>query len=441
MTVETTTYYTAWQSANGANKNWAYNFPILSDDSVVVHVRDTSAPEIITEYRSNFTRVEIDGNNGTIIYPATGAALSNTKQVRIVRDVPYTQETQIGAEGAFNPEIHEKAFDKLTQIAQQLFGAASRTLRLPLGSTFTELPADMANKTLAFDADGNPAAGPSVADIMSAQTYVESAEGYRNEAKGYSDQAQDYAEAAQTYAESAEGYRNQAFDYKEEAKAVFDPALYVLKSLTITSGSGIKLNGGTSATLDNTVTFSLSLAEKALSQSVWDDGVSTGEAPISPAKLNAVIAARSVLSVGTEVASTSGAAIDFTGIPSSAKRITIALSNVSITGAPNLVVQLINSRGAVVSNYVASSFYPTAGYITSTSGFPFTTEVASTNVSGLMTICKLSTGKWSAAHAGRLDHRSIAGGGTVTGAGEITGVRISANGSAFDAGSINVMWE
>ena len=126
MTVETTTYFTEWQNANGANKNWVYNFPMPDDDSVVVLVRDVADPRIITRYTENFTRVEVDANNGTIIYPAIGAALGATKQVRIVREVPCTQLTQIGSEGAFNPEIHEKAFDKLTMICQQLFGVAER---------------------------------------------------------------------------------------------------------------------------------------------------------------------------------------------------------------------------------------------------------------------------------------------------------------------------
>lgn len=66
---------------------------------------------------------------------------------------------------------------------------------------------------------------------------------------------------------------------------------YVLKTLTIASGLGVLVNGGASAQLSGTVTVSLDLSAKALTQATWTAGVSTVEAPISPAKLAAVFAA------------------------------------------------------------------------------------------------------------------------------------------------------
>jgi archaellum component FlaF (FlaF/FlaG flagellin family) len=46
--------------------------------------------------------------------PANGAA------VEVVRDVPATQEVDYQAGGAFSAEVHERALDKLTMLAQQL---------------------------------------------------------------------------------------------------------------------------------------------------------------------------------------------------------------------------------------------------------------------------------------------------------------------------------
>jgi hypothetical protein len=66
---------------------------------------------------------------------------------------------------------------------------------------------------------------------------------------------------------------------------------YVLKALLVVGGLGVKVNGGLNANLSSTLTISLDLSEKALAQSVWTAGVSAVEAPISPEKLKATIAA------------------------------------------------------------------------------------------------------------------------------------------------------
>lgn len=210
MTVENTVYFTGWQNANGSNKNWAYAFRIPSDDSVLILVRDTSNPAVITEYRSDFTRIGVDDNNGTIVFPVSAAALGATKQVRIVRDVPYTQMTQIGMEGAFNPEIHENALDKLTMLAQQLYGAAERSLRFPLGDTVTELPSVRAGKVLAFDDNGNPIAGPTPGEISNAASHAAAAMGYRDQAEGYKNGAATQADIAGAKAAEAAESAEQA---------------------------------------------------------------------------------------------------------------------------------------------------------------------------------------------------------------------------------------
>lgn len=274
MTVETITYFTEWQDANGVNKNWVYNFPMPDNDSVVVLVRDVADPLIIARYTENFTRVEVDTNNGTIIYPAIGAALGSSKQVRIVREVPYTQMTQIGSEGAFNPEIHEKAMDKLTMICQQLFGAAERSLRFPLGDSVTELPSVRAGRVLAFDVDGNPVAGPTPEEISAAASYATAAAGYRDQAEAYKDDAHLSAlnadasavAAAASAAEAAALWNPASYsttsqieamlaDYPLASEVTAALADYTPKTRKLIAGAGITINGATEATLGGDVTI------------------------------------------------------------------------------------------------------------------------------------------------------------------------------------------
>jgi len=61
------------------------------------------------------------------------------------------------------------------------------------------------------------------------------------------------------------------------------------------------------------------------------------------------------LTPGTVVATTSGAAIDFTGIPSRAKRITILLDGVSSTGTDSILLRLGDSGGLENTGYANST--------------------------------------------------------------------------------------
>lgn len=63
------------------------------------------------------------------------------------------------------------------------------------------------------------------------------------------------------------------------------------------------------------------------------------------------------VTLGTPVATTSGTAIDFTGIPASAKEITINFSGVSTNGTSRFIVQIGDSGGIETSGYLGGIFY------------------------------------------------------------------------------------
>ena len=65
---------------------------------------------------------------------------------------------------------------------------------------------------------------------------------------------------------------------------------------------------------------------------------------------------------GTAVATTSGTAVGFTGIPSWVKRITMLLNEVSTSGTSNIMVQIGSG------SYTSSGYVGYAGYISGTSG-------------------------------------------------------------------------
>ena len=152
---------------------------------------------------------------------------------------------------------------------------------------------------------------------------------------------------------------------------------------------------------------------------------------------------------GTAVASTSGTSIDFTGIPSSVKRITVMFNGVSTSGTSNYLVRIGNTT-FTVTGYVSTMTYVNIGAnsstgITDTTGYVLTKDVtAATSFSGVMTICLLSNYVYVASFNGIGNGGPTFQGGGVLNLGSVLDrVRITTvNGTdTFDAGSINILFE
>jgi hypothetical protein len=149
--------------------------------------------------------------------------------------------------------------------------------------------------------------------------------------------------------------------------------------------------------------------------------------------------------LGTSQASTSGTSIDFTGIPSWVKRVTVMFNGVSTNGSSLVQVQ-IGSGSFVTSGY--ASQYSTNGLSgSSTSGFTAHYRNTATNtIRGLMTVCLISGTTYvvSSVLGASSDNNDITSGtGSLTLSGTLDRVRITTvNGTdTFDTGSINIMYE
>lgn len=151
---------------------------------------------------------------------------------------------------------------------------------------------------------------------------------------------------------------------------------------------------------------------------------------------------------GTAVASTSGTSIDFTGIPSWAKRITVLFAGVSTSGTSPYLVQLGDAGGIENTGYASNANRlgtSTSSGFTSTAGFFIATNSASTSLSGPLTIANVNGDVWVSGYSlsSSASTDSYAGGGIKTLSDTLTQVRITTvNGTdTFDAGTINIMYE
>jgi hypothetical protein len=153
---------------------------------------------------------------------------------------------------------------------------------------------------------------------------------------------------------------------------------------------------------------------------------------------------------GTAVASTSGTAIDFTGLPSWVKRVTVMFDGVSTSGVSSLLIQIGDSEGIENTGYACggANIFGTnlTGVSNSTAGFVINAGTATHLRHGHMVITSISTTKWVSSHSMAVSDSSgggQVGGGTKTLSATLDRIRITTvNGTdTFDAGSINILYE
>jgi hypothetical protein len=155
------------------------------------------------------------------------------------------------------------------------------------------------------------------------------------------------------------------------------------------------------------------------------------------------------MTLGTAQSASSGTAVDFTGIPSWAKRITVMFNGVSTSGTNTILVQAgsgttqstgYNSTCCGCISGVAQSLFA------STSGFIVYNDNAGDIRSGNLFINLLGSNIYTSSHnLGCVSARNVAfwGGGAVSLSGVLDRVRISTTATdTFDgSGSINIMYE
>lgn len=151
----------------------------------------------------------------------------------------------------------------------------------------------------------------------------------------------------------------------------------------------------------------------------------------------------------TAQASTSGTSIDFTGIPSWAKRVTVMFNGVSTNGVSAVGIQL-GSGTIQSSGYNGCTFGATGstiGVSASWSSIAFLQDSSSAAAvrHGSYVLSLLGSNIWSitASMAQSDQNRIMGASGSVTLSGTLDRIRITTvNGTdTFDAGSINIMYE
>lgn len=171
-----------------------------------------------------------------------------------------------------------------------------------------------------------------------------------------------------------------------------------------------------------------------------------GTAAITAAAARASLGAGQDIQLQTAVATTSGTSIDFTGIPSGVKRVTMMFNGVSTSGGSVVLIQLGTSSGIDAAGYTATgaAIIGSTGTVDSSIGFPFGN---SNDAAGAMhrnaVLTHMGGNVWEI-HGGMrqvtLRVGLSVGGKTLSNI--LDRVRLtSTTPDTFDAGSVSISWE
>ena len=415
MAVQSDTSRIQYTGNNSTVTTYAVPFVFLeaSHLSAVARVTATGAESAVT--LTNHTGVG-DVNGGTV---RTAVAVPATSTLAISRTVPATQTTQYQEGGDFPAASHERALDKLTMAVQQVARSVARTIRLTDGAPDSAALLSVPNRYFGTDDTG------AIALISG----TDSPAGTLTNANIASDAAILGSKLANASIEAN--------------LKLTDGTITTSKITTgaVTTPKILDLNVTTAKIADNNVTAAKIGTGAVTTVKILDLNVTTAKIAagnVTPEKLS------QPFTLATFVAATSGTSIDFTGIPSWVKRITVMFAGVSTNGTSDLLIQLGDAGGVEETGYLGSSTN-TATATLYTAGFGSMSNLAANVNHGSFIITQVTGNTWVC--SGILG-RSNSGGVVMTGGSKtlsetLTQVRITtANGTdTFDLGTINVSYE
>jgi len=128
MTVASATAKSGPYTGNGSQTVFAYGFKIFANTELQVIRTSVAGSDTTLALGSDYTvsgvGADAGGNVTTTVAPATG------EKITILRNVALTQLVDLRNQGGFYPEVHERAFDKLTMAVQKLDEEIERSIKV-----------------------------------------------------------------------------------------------------------------------------------------------------------------------------------------------------------------------------------------------------------------------------------------------------------------------
>ena len=304
-------------SGSGGAGPYSFTFEILANTDIAVY-KDNTLLTLTTHYT-----VTINANGtGSVTITAAGLALSPTSptQYAVVGNRTIARTSDFTTGGDFFANTLNDELDQQTIFAQQNAEGLQRALIAPQTDPTTinmTLPAKAtrANKTLTFDADGNPTSGVSAADVANAVTYAtnaaNSATAAASSASAASSSASSASGSASTASTQASNASTSASNASTSASGASTSATNAAASASTASTQAS--NASTSATnaASSASAASTSAANAATSATNASNSASTASTQASNASTSASNASTSATNAASSAAAAASALDSF----------------------------------------------------------------------------------------------------------------------------------
>jgi hypothetical protein len=452
MAVQSDTSSISYTGNNSTVTSYAVPFVFLENSHLAATAKVTATGVETTVTLTNHAGAG-DPNGGTV---RTAVAVPATSTLTIFRTVPATQTTSYQEGGDFPAASHERALDKLTFLAQQNERAVERSFRVTEGSGVKNEVVAIPNTLLGLDAANQPKA-LTLEEVKTYLALTGTTLSVPAGIKTFAD-AGERALAVPDFAGQLGTQRDTADIYISTGTTAGDWSLVDENMSLADFAAGFFTADGTgrgkfgSGFVNEALIENASVTNAKIASGVDASKLTTGTLPIARIADAAVTPAKLAqpLTLATSVATTSGTSIDFTGIPSWVKRITVMFNGVSSSGSSQHIIRLGTSSGITTTGYTSYTGTVTAvGFSSAASavGFLVHNGAAADVKSGQMSITLFSGTSWVESHCGGHTNGSsnyaFVGGGSVALADTLTQIRLTTvNGTdTFDAGSVNIIYE
>ena len=468
--------------------------PVVFYDSdeldVYVVTTATGASTTLTE-NTHYTVSGGSGSTGTVSLAGGSSpygAPSASQTLVIVRTLDLVQEFDPQNNDGSDADNIERAFDKLTMMAQQNAAAIARAFKLAdsdVSGASTEVPTPSASKLIGWNSAGTALENKAAADvdltIVTAyiQTLLDDADAATAQATlllGTKSTVACAATTADIWTGTGTlidftGSTGPVTDFPDAPRAGIQRVLLCASTPTFThNASQLVVPGGANytaaagdiiiVTAETTTKFRLSIFKADGTAVVSSTPADASEAAkgiielATQAEVNAMTdTSRAVtpnhnkIVLGTEQASTSGTSIDFTGIPAGVRRIVVNFVGVSTNGTSKVQIQLGTSGGVEATGYSGSAQIIGSTPTNLSAGFLEESGAAAAVRHGkfILALQDSSDNTWACLGAiGRSDTNVITiVAGTKALSAALDRVRVTTVGGTdtFDAGAINISYE
>lgn len=447
MAVSNTTTLVQYVGNNSAVTPYVITFPFDETAWIKCQLLDANGDISDLVLDTDFTVTGAGGATGNL---TTAIAYDNTHQLTIYRVVPLTQALDLVYNDRLPAQLLEDALDKLTYVTQQLStlgDPGQKTLKFPIseptGNDDTlPVPADRLAKVIYFNATTG------ALELVTATELALTLD--------------------PTLETLVEGKQNVPDIKTANFTAANNEVYIVTASATVTDPTPVQGEGYTvfvrngSATV-NSVAYATAgtIIRRVYHSGTWTSYVYLNKAQLDTtyatfaqgALADSALQDGDAITLGTEVA-ISGTSVDFASLPSWVKRITLMISAVSLnTANDNLRVQIGDSGGIEATNYFGGAAQATSGAATNVTNGTIngadtihTAATAGSAWRGRVVIEKLDSITWLITGGlinttAALSHTSLAYVKSLSGTLDRVRLTTVTGTSAFDAGSINILYE